>query len=833
MKKLLLIDGNSMLFRAYYGTRARGPMYSSNGVATNAVYGFSTMLNKALEMMEPTHILIAFDTKDKTFRHNMFDDYKGTRTEIDPDLVSQFELIREYLDAYPMVRYELSGYEADDIIGTMAKTCVDYHVEILTSDRDMLQLIDDHVDVLLMKKGLTDIVKMDLAALHNELGITPSQVIDLKAMMGDTADNIPGIPSVGEKTALKYIEAYGSLDGLYENAESIKGKVGERVRENKELAYMSYELAKIHTSVPLNFAMDELIYNIPNDSLNAFYRKYDMNSLITSDFETEVLEKQEIVRSQLSELDLDGPLALHLDMKKKDLQGAYLSDGQSVVYLTQMEMISDTLFHQVLLKEDLVVLQAKKLYHFAMDHALNYSTGYDDPLILSFILDGTITTLDKFKDHHDLWFHEYDDAEKEEMLALSLLGIFETSHQEAQTNDVLSVYENIEKPLISVLAAMEHEGISVDVNVLNDVAEKTAEKIEALKAEVFAMAGMEFNLNSPKQLGEVLFDHLEIPSKKKRSTAVGVLEALADEYPIMNPILEYRKYSKLHSTYAVGLAKFIEADGKIHTDFNQHATATGRLSSKDPNLQNISVRDEETRVIRSAFKPSPGNKLVSIDYSQIELRVLAYAAQEDNMISTFNEGQDIHSQTASKIFEVDEVNSDQRRQAKSVNFGIVYGMSGFGLSKQLDISVSDANHFIQRYNDIYPKITEYMDALVTQCETDGFVETIFKRRRYIPEISSSNRAVKDFGKRAAMNAPIQGTAADIIKMAMIQAYDLIQEKHYQSKMLLQVHDELVFDVYPQEQGAFIQDMVDMMENVVDWPVKLEVSVDINDDWMGE
>lgn len=833
MKKLLLIDGNSMLFRAYYGTRARGPMLSSSGVATNAVYGFSTMLNKALEMMQPTHILIAFDTKDKTFRHNMFDTYKGTRTEVDPDLVSQFELIREFLDAYPMTRYEISGYEADDIIGTMAKTCVDYHVEILTSDKDMLQLIDDHVDVLLMKKGLTEIEKVTVASLKEEMGLRPSQIVDLKAMMGDTADNIPGIPSVGEKTALKYLEAYDTLDGLYENADAIKGKVGERVRENEALARMSYELAKIHTQVPLEFSMDQLIYEIPNDSLNAFYRKYDMNSLVTENFETAELVKEDIERKAFDASWLDNQVVAQLDRDKNDIQGIFLAQDGAIAYLSRMEMLSDANFADLLMKDDLIILEAKKLYHFALENNLKTSDSFHDPLILSFINDASVTTLEKFKDAHSLWNHEYEGQEKLEAMTLSLGKVFKDAYQFALDNELVSVYEDIERPLIKVLAQMEHTGIDVNVDILNDVAEKTQAKMMELQALVFKYAGKEFNLNSPKQLSEVLFDDLEIPSKKKRSTAVDVLEGLADQYPIIAPILEYRKYSKLYSTYAVGLVKFIQEDGKIHTDFNQHAAATGRLSSKDPNLQNISVRDEETRVIRSAFIPSPGNKLVSIDYSQIELRVLSYVANEENMIDTFNHNEDIHAQTAKKIFQVDNVNSDQRRQAKSVNFGIIYGMSSFGLAKQLDISISDAAHFIERYNEVYPRITQYMDQVVADCERDGFVTTLFHRRRYIPEIHSSNRAVKDFGKRAAMNAPIQGTAADIIKLAMIQVQALIEKGNYKSKMLLQVHDELVFDVFPDEIDTLVPAIQNVMEDVVDWPIKMEVSVEISDNWMGQ
>lgn len=830
MKKLLLIDGNSMLFRAYYGTLSRGVMASSTGVVTNAVYGFSTMLNKAIEIIEPSHVLVAFDTKDKTFRHKMFDDYKGHRKEVDENLVSQFALVREFLDSYPMVRYELSGYEADDIIGTLSRACVDYKVEILTSDRDMLQLIDDHVDVLLMRKGLTDLNIMTVEKLKEDMGIEPRQIVDIKALQGDVSDNIPGVPSIGEKTALKLIGEYGTLDNLYDHKDEIKGKMGEKLREFEDQARLSYELATIYCEVPLDLDISSLEYEIPNDTMNAFYRKYDMNSLITKQVDVVIDPKQAMT---FAPLDASwSSVAVHADVNKKDvLEGVFISDGVRHDYLDVETMKSNTVFHELLKREGLITSSSKVLYRFALENGIESSRKFNDVLLLAFICDAATTTMAKLKDQEQLWFHEYEGLEQGHAFTKSLLGLYDRLLRKATQDAVYDVYETIEKPLTWVLAKCEFTGINVDQTVLDGIAETTLAKIDHLTAVIYELSGVEFNINSPKQLGEVLFDTLGIPSKKKRSTAVDVLESLELEYPIITPILEYRKYQKLYSTYAIGLVKHIGSDGRIHTTFNQHAAQTGRLSSSEPNLQNISVRDEETRHIRRAFIASPNHKLVSIDYSQIELRVLSYAAQETKMMETFKRGEDIHAQTAREIFGVETIDDSMRRTAKSVNFGIVYGMSAFGLAKQLDIPIAEASHFITRYNEVYPNILGYMDSIVASCEKTGYASTLFHRRRYIPEIHDANRAVKDFGKRAAMNAPIQGTAADIIKIAMVRANDALESHGFKSQMILQVHDELVFDVCLDEVDALTAVMREVMANVVDWPVDLDVSVSVGDNWM--
>lgn len=823
MRKILLIDGNSMLFRAYYGTFSRGPMRSSNGVATNAVYGFSTMLNRALEVMEPTHILIAFDTGAKTFRHEMYTEYKGTRKEVDEDLVSQFALVREFLDEANIKRLELDGFEADDIIGTLAKDFPGDYVEILTSDRDLLQIIDDNVDVLLMKKGITEMVRMDKALLLEETGFTPSQIIDMKALMGDSSDNIPGVPSVGEKTAKKLLGEYLTLDGVYQNADNIKGKLGERLREFKDQAYLSYDLARIHTKVPIQIDIDSFELDIDVAQLNAFYRKYDMNSLVR-EVVSETVDTIEFVDFDNSWIGND--VSVVLDVVKNEVVGAVLSDGFRYSYVKDM---NDSTFLELLQKSRVVASESKDLYRLLMNNGISTKgLVFDDVMVLGFIVKG-VSTFDKVRDEFNLWYPGLDEKSELAKVSANLFDLWDDLIKMAKKDEVFDVYENIERPLTRVLAKSEYYGFNVNIDALNTIASDTKAQIDSLSDRIISIVGHDFNLNSPKQLAEVLFDELELPTKKKRSTAVDVLEGLVNEHEIIPLVLEYRRVQKLFSTYAVGLQKHITKDNKIHTTLNQHATQTGRLSSSSPNLQNISVRDEEGRKVRSAFIPSDGNVLLSIDYSQIELRVLSFLADEAKMMEAFNDDRDIHIETARDIFDIEEITSLQRREAKSVNFGIIYGMSDYGLSQQLDIPVSHASTYIKKYHEVYPNISKYMDAQIGLCEKEGYVSTYFGRRRYIPEIYDNNRAVKEFGKRAAMNAPIQGTAADIIKLAMIEVDKYLEDKG--TKMILQVHDELVFDVPKDELDMVTADIIEIMEHVVDWPIALKVSSTVGSTWM--
>lgn len=829
MRKILLIDGNSMLFRAYYGTLSRGYMKSSSGVVTNAVYGFSIMLNRAFEILNPTHVMVAFDTKEKTFRHKMYESYKGTRKEVDEELVSQFKLVREFLDAMSILRCEVVGYEADDIIGTVAKHSVNDHVTVLTSDKDLLQIIDSHVDVLLMKKGLTDLVRMDVKALKDTMNLIPSQIVDLKALMGDSSDNIPGVPSVGEKTAVKLLDTYENLNGVYEHQDEIKGKLGEKIREFKDQAYLSYELATIFCDVPMDIDMSifELKPNL--ETLNAFYRQYDMNSLLVNIESKEITDSDQIRLVDFEVFKSCDVLTVHVMDLDGSIEGAYISDGKNCAYIDRNKLISDS-FVEYSKKTKLVLTNAKGVYRSLLEANISFEPSlFDDILVLGFIVDGSITTLDKLKDAYSLWNHNLEKKEQEIHTARLLMDTWNSLNSKAVEYGVQDVYLNFEKPLISVLAKCEYYGFSVDQSVLDKIATETQLKLDELSSSIYSHAGLDFNINSPKQLATVLFDTLGLPTGKKRSTAVDVLEKLYDKHPIIEYLLQYRKYQKLYSTYAVGLVKHIGVDGKIHTTLNQHNTQTGRLSSSNPNLQNISVRDEEGKLIRSAFVASEGCQLLCIDYSQIELRVLAYLSDEKKMIDAFAEGRDIHEETAKEIFNVETVTSRQRREAKSVNFGIVYGMSEFGLSQQLDISFEDARAYLDRHEEIYPNLHKYMAYLIEQCKKQGYVETYFKRRRFIPEINDKNHGVREFGKRAAMNAPIQGTAADIIKLAMIQVDAFLDS--YKTNMILQVHDELIFDVFNDEVDAVKDHIVDIMESVVDWPVKMKVSTSLGKTWM--
>ncbi|AMC93422.1 DNA polymerase [Erysipelothrix larvae] len=828
MREILLIDGNSMLFRAYYGTLNRGKMASSSGVVTNAVYGFSVMLNRAIDLLKPTHVLVAFDTGQKTFRHKRFDMYKGTRKEVDEDLVSQFALVREFLDALPILRYEMDGYEADDIIGTLAKRYTEDHVTILTSDKDLLQIVDNHVDVLLMKKGLTELEKMTPETLHETMGLRPSQIIDLKAMMGDASDNIPGIPSVGEKTALKLLKEYDTLDGVYQNQDLLRGKLGEKVREYKEQAYLSYDLATIYCEVPVEIEEHDFVFETDSLSTNSFYRKYDMNSLVK---ETVVVDQQQL---NFDHVDIQSILqnkrvSVVVDTDDNDtVIGASLSDGVGAVYVNQ-DNLQPLLEALVSNQRQFIFVNAKAMYRYMLEQKLPiHQSMFDDVLLLAFIVDGSITTFDKLKDSYNMWNENLDSQSQKLNDANKIHEVYDNLYRRADVMNVYSVYETIEKPLISVLAKCEFNGFTVDQRILDTIATQTEVILNDLSEKIFAHAHKEFNINSPKQLATVLFDDLGLKSGKKRSTAVDVLEKLASEHEIVQLILVYRKYQKLYSTYAVGLVKHIRDDQKIHTTLNQHLTQTGRLSSSNPNLQNISVRDEEGKMIRGAFVASKDCTLLKIDYSQIELRVLAFLANETKMIEVFKQGRDIHEETAREIFNVDTPTSLQRREAKSVNFGIVYGMSEYGLSQQLDISFEDARDYLAKHQQIYPRIHEYMAETIQYCEEHGFVETFFKRRRYISEIKDKNYASREFGKRAAMNAPVQGTAADIIKMAMIKVDTLLDS--YKSRLILQVHDELIFDVENDELDALMPQLIEIMETIVSWPVALKVSASTGKTW---
>lgn len=854
MKKLLLLDGNSMLFRAYYATLYTHRMTTSNGIPTNAVYGFVMMLNKAIDIIEPDEILVAWDAGKPTFRHKQFSAYKGTRKPLDEELIVQFPIVREYLDAAGIKRYEQAGYEADDIIGSMAKCCKDVQTTILTSDRDLLQLIDATTHVLLMKKGLSEMDLMDEQNLLDTYGITPSQVIEMKGLMGDTADNIPGVQGVGEKTALRLLNQYSTVENVYAHIDEVKGKLKEKLEKDKDNAFMSLELATIYTKMELPFELCDCEFSGIQEAVNGFYEKYEMRSLVNRTKQTKN-EKWPLKEVDHFEMIQDEDVMImpvcsqepYLDQK---LYGFMVPLDKTIYYISVENALEDANFKKLLEKKKIITWDTKEMMHLLDRYGFKWNEFSDDLHIAGFLLNSTATDSDALIEalHISLpeSFHDVSKKTKEEpaysvtrekaichSLTQQLFEKRSEIRSSLKSQNVISLYEDIEMPLAYVLFSMEKEGISIQESFLDEYGALLNQKLDELAQQIYGHAGMIFNINSPKQLANVLFDELNLSGGgKKRSTSADVLEKLRGKHPIIEDILEYRKIAKVLSTYIDGLKKHIRSDEKIHTCFNQTMTQTGRLSSSDPNLQNISIRDELGKEIRKAFVAQEGYHLLSADYSQIELRMLAHMANEDHMIRAFNEGLDIHTKTATLIFGCtpEEVDDQKRRIAKTVNFGIVYGQTEFGLSSQLHITRKEAGEFMQMYFDSYPKIHQYMNQLIDFCKENGYVETLFHRRREIPEINDKNFMTREFGKRAAMNAPIQGSAADLIKIAMLKMDKALKNANVQSKMLLQIHDELIFLV-PDNELDLMQNLVkDTMENAMELKVPLKASISVGKSW---
>lgn len=854
MKKLLLLDGNSMLFRAYYATLYTHRMTTSNGIPTNAVYGFVMMLNKAIDIIEPDEILVAWDAGKPTFRHKQFSAYKGTRKPLDEELIVQFPIVREYLDAAGIKRYEQEGYEADDIIGSMAKCCKDVQTTILTSDRDLLQLIDATTHVLLMKKGLSEMDLMDEQNLLDTYGITPSQVIEMKGLMGDTADNIPGVQGVGEKTALRLLNQYSTVENVYAHIDEVKGKLKEKLEKDKDNAFMSLELATIYTKMELPFELCDCEFSGIQEAVNGFYEKYEMRSLVNRTKQTKN-EKWPLKEVDHFEMIQDEDVMImpvcsqepYLDQK---LYGFMVPLDKTIYYISVENALEDANFKKLLEKKKIITWDTKEMMHLLDRYGFKWNEFSDDLHIAGFLLNSTATDSDALIEalHISLpeSFHDVSKKTKEEpaysvtrekaichSLTQQLFEKRSGIRSSLKSQNVISLYEDIEMPLAYVLFSMEKEGISIQESFLDEYGALLNQKLDELAQQIYGHAGMIFNINSPKQLANVLFDELNLSGGgKKRSTSADVLEKLRGKHPIIEDILEYRKIAKVLSTYIDGLKKHIRSDEKIHTCFNQTMTQTGRLSSSDPNLQNISIRDELGKEIRKAFVAQEGYHLLSADYSQIELRMLAHMANEDHMIRAFNEGLDIHTKTATLIFGCtpEEVDDQKRRIAKTVNFGIVYGQTEFGLSSQLHITRKEAGEFMQMYFDSYPKIHQYMNQLIDFCKENGYVETLFHRRREIPEINDKNFMTREFGKRAAMNAPIQGSAADLIKIAMLKMDKALKDANVQSKMLLQIHDELIFLV-PDNELDLMQNLVkDTMENAMELKVPLKASISVGKSW---
>lgn len=839
MKKMLLVDGNSLFFRAYYATAYTRMSTTSSGQATNAVYGFANMLNKALSLIEPQALVVAFDSGHKTFRHDAYEDYKGTRKELPPELLSQFPLIHEYCEAAGYCHYKHIGLEADDIIGSLVKRYPDWDINILSSDKDLLQLIDKTTSVWLTKKGISEIEKMDEAALMTSMNLRPEQICDLKGLMGDASDNIPGLPGVGEKTALKLLAEYDSVEGVIAHVDELKGKLKETVSTLHEKATFSKWLATIKTDGDIDIRLEDTLYNPTASKRNEFYEKYEMRSLIKD----VALEKEALQKAvQFKDLDLSKPLSLvghyRLDSDwPHPLFGIAFSDGQDSCFVDLEDIEKDELILRTLANtEKLISIDVKALYH-AQTNNLKFNLNMMDVTLLAFIDDSNLNSYAKVAERYQ-WPSAAIALNNEvnhnvlRELAVSLHKSYEDIVKSLEAKDMMDVYHKIDYPMIDVLYHMEKEGFRVNGSILNDIAETTLEKMNILTVSIHAHAGEKFNINSPKQLAEILFDKLQLSANRKRSTSIDVLESLLNDHPIIADLIEYRKYSKLYSTYAIGLSKYIQSDSKIHTVYNLSTAQTGRLSSSDPNLQNISVKDEESREIRKAFIPSANNVLLACDYSQIELRVLAHMAHERALIEAFKTGLDIHTKTAMDVFKltIDQVDSAARRSAKAVNFGIVYGISDFGLAQQIGTDRKTAKTFIENYLATYSGISGFMNETIAFCEDKGYVQTLFRRRRDIPEIFNKSYQVREFAKRASMNAPIQGTAADIMKLAMIDIHHELIQKKFKAKMIVQVHDELVFDCPQNELEDLKKCVVDAMENAVHLEVPLKVSVAVGNNW---
>lgn len=875
-KTLVIIDGNSIINRAFY---ALPEMSNKEGLKTNAIYGFTNMLLKIIDTYNPTHISVAFDRKAPTFRHIEFKEYKAGRKKMPDELREQFEPLKDLLDKFNIHRLEIDGYEADDIIGTVSKIAEDngFKVYIVTGDKDAIQLASNKTTTLITKKGVGEVEEYDYDSVIEKYEMTPTQFIDLKGLMGDKSDNIPGVPGIGEKTGIKLIKEFSSIEGIFDNIDSIKGSTKKKLEENKELAIMSKKLATIIRDVPVEFNLEELEYGNYNtkDILDVF--KYlGFTSLIprigSLDESEDIVNEANVEISKLEDIDefinkvkennelIIKTVTREGNILDKRIKYIFLSvDGKKIYYVEEdsiykLEYIFTSNEIKKLgynLKDDYIALKPYgiKLENIYFDITIaEYlidsmsSTSYECSAIAMKYLTKKVKTKEellgkgvKAKKYQDLDFEELSSHISQIIDTVkSVMPIMEENLKESNMDGLLY---HVEMPLVEVLADMEYEGVKVDKEKLNELGSQFKEIIKKLESEIYKISGEEFNINSPKQLGVILFEKLGLPVIKKTktgySTNAEVLDKLKDQSPIIDKIIEYRQIVKLNSTYVEGLLSIINPiDGRIHSSFNQTITTTGRISSTEPNLQNIPVKLEMGRNIRKVFISDKGCKLVDADYSQVELRVLAHMSQDETMIDAFKHNEDIHTKTASQVFNVsmDEVTSKQRSDAKAVNFGIVYGKSDFGLSEDLNIPVKQAKEYIENYFNKYNKIKEFMDNIIEDASSNGYVTTILNRRRYIPEIKSSNFMLRNAGKRAAMNAPIQGSAADIIKIAMINVYKKLEENNLKSKLILQVHDELIVEAVDSEIDIVKKIVKDEMENAVCLDVNLDVDLNIGDSW---
>jgi DNA polymerase-1 len=896
MKKIMILDGNSLLFRAFY---ALPPLKTKKGQFTNAVYGFLSMLYKIMDTYSPEYLCVAFDPEKPTFRHEKYKDYKANRQKAPNELVQQFQLIRDVLDVHNIKRVEIEGFEADDVSGTFACAAKEQGADVylVTSDKDYLQLIDENVKVVLTKKGITNTEEMNLNSMEEEYGLTPEQFVDLKALMGDSSDNIPGVSGVGEKTALKLMQEYKSLDNIYDNIDSIKGKLKEKLETDKMQAYMSQTLARIITDIPIEFNIEEYRVHKPDiKKLSELYDELEFRQFKKRLVEATPAEEQ----SQISLFDTDRAETfkivdiIYIDSEKElidiikkissksrkaiikfllDGERALLSnalalgisDGENIYYIdfekANENKSLDSLTNIFESKE--IAIWGHSLKNeiiYLMKNNIQINNIEFDSEIGKYLLNPSESSYSMDKIAYEFLnveipsenqilgtgvrrktFKEIDLEQRKAYIFNYLNTVNKAQKQITKNIDELKMtclYDEIELPLIEVLAYMEFVGFKVDISVIDKLGVHFQEKITELEKDIYELAGESFNINSPKQLSVILFDKLALPIIKKTKTGIStdieVLERLSSEHAIVDKIIEYRSMVKLNSTYVEGLKNEVNKDtGRVHSVFNQTIASTGRISSTEPNLQNIPTRTEEGRELRKAFVPEDDYILCDADYSQIELRVLSHLADEQNLIDAFEQGLDIHAKTASQVFHVklSDVTPEMRSRAKAVNFGIVYGISDYGLARDLKIPRKEAKKYIDNYMKYYSNIEKYMRNIVEQGKRDGYVTTYFGRRRYIPELSSRNFNIRSFGERIALNTPVQGTAADIIKAAMVGVYNRLKNNKMKSRLILQVHDELIVEAYKDELEEVKTILTEEMENVVvDFKVSLKSDINIGGSW---
>ena len=897
MSRLILVDGNSIMNRAFYGIMGSKMLTTSDGTYTNAVYGFLAILFKIEEELNPDYIGVAFDLKGPTERHKMYEGYKANRHGMPDELAQQMPIIKDVLKAMNIKIIEKQGYEGDDILGTLSKEAEEQGIDvtILSGDRDTFQLTSDKVTVRIprTKMGKTENEDYDRTRVLEEYGIEPKELIEVKGLMGDTSDNIPGIPGVGEKTALNLIRHYKTIDNLYKEVETneslidVKGKLKEKILENKELAYLSRKLGEINRQAPIETSVEELkkqewnnqeVYNLFKYlRFNRYIDRFNMENSNAGQtpneqlFEKEAVNEVEKIKEIIEKAKKENELIYYIETDELETKDTIINKKIKSISIYDKELKKA---YYILLEEDKIQLfkeifednNVKKIgykqkidYILLREKEINVSNFYYDIELAAYILNPTESkyNLEKLAiDYLKLDINEYNKKEEKQinlfeaqenkteneiekncMYVYTIYNVYEKTMEKLKETNQLDLFNNIEMPLVKVLADMQYIGIYVDKNELVEFGNTLKNEIEKLTGEIYKLAGEEFNINSTKQLGIILFEKMKLPVVKKTksgySTDVEVLEKLKNENEIVSKILDYRQLVKLNSTYVEGLIPYInDKDNRIHSYFHQTVTATGRISSSEPNLQNIPTRFDLGKQIRKVFKPKEGYVFVDADYSQIELRVLAHIADDEHMIEAFNNNEDIHRQTASKVFDIpmEEVTSKQRSDAKAVNFGIVYGISDFGLGEQLGISRKQAKLYIEQYLDKYQKIKEFMENIKESAKKEGYVETLFNRRRYIPEMNSNNYMVRQFGARVAMNTPIQGTAADIMKIAMIKLFNELKERKLESNILLQIHDELLLEVKKEEKDEVEKLLKDSMEGAMQLKVPLKVELSEADNW---